>query len=297
VKRWLSRPAALLVALGWGLAAQAENIAVPNASFELPATGFVTIAISSWGKTPQPAWYDPSGGFDWVQLAGTFLNTVPSSPDHIDNIDGNQAIWLFAVPEIGVFMDATTSGGVFDRTYEVGKAYKLTVGIIGSGGGMLEGASLEVALYYRNQAGAKVMIATTPVVYNVAQFPNNTHLVDCSVEIPTVRPGDAWAGRPMGLQLLSTVTPELEGGYWDLDNVRLTAVAGPEVQVSRVEGNLRVAWPSLAGCQYQLKVSNTLGGWTNYGPALTGTGGELSQLYPLAGNDRAFFRVDVTLLP
>ena len=33
------------------------------------------------------------------------------------------------------------------------------------------------------------------------------------------------AGRNIGIQFLSTVTPEMEGGYWDLDNVRLTSTS------------------------------------------------------------------------
>ena len=39
--------------------------------------------------------------------------------------------------------------------------------------------------------------------------------------------GDPWAGRHIGVRLLSTVGFDLMGGYWDLDNIRLTATGGP----------------------------------------------------------------------
>jgi hypothetical protein len=54
--------------------------------------------------------------------------------------------------------------------------------------------------------------------------------VDCTVAVPTVDADAAWANRPIGLRLLSTVSTNLQGGYWDLDQVRLEAV-GPPVLV------------------------------------------------------------------
>jgi hypothetical protein len=79
---------------------QATPIYVPNASFESPETTFVDVNIDLWQKPPKPWWYDESGGFLWIQLTGVFLNLPPTDPDHIDNCDGNQAAWLFAVPEV-----------------------------------------------------------------------------------------------------------------------------------------------------------------------------------------------------
>jgi hypothetical protein len=83
----------------------AGTIHIPNHSFELPTTSFVSINIDSWQKTPKPDWYVEDGGFLWTQLTGAFKNNAPPSPDHIVNCDGNQAIWLFAVPEVGLFQD------------------------------------------------------------------------------------------------------------------------------------------------------------------------------------------------
>src|SRR5262245_39645715 len=85
--------------------AAAGAINIPNNSFESPATSFVSININAWQKSPKPDWYQESGGFLWTQLTGIFKNTPATSADHIDNCDGNQALWLFAVPEVGLFQD------------------------------------------------------------------------------------------------------------------------------------------------------------------------------------------------
>lgn len=198
----------------------AQPLHVPNASFESPRTDFVETRLDAWQKTPKPAWYDESGGFTWDQLFGIFKNTEPGAEDHIVNCDGAQAIYLFAVPEAGIFQDAVGAGAVFT----VGKSYHLTTGIIGGGGGMTNGASLEMSLYYVNDTGNRITVAATNIVHDPARFPNQTNLVDIQLRVPPVRPTDAWLGKPMGIRFLSTVDPALAGGYWDLDHVRLAEV-------------------------------------------------------------------------
>src|SRR5262245_57928385 len=110
----------------------AETIGVPNASFESPSTTFVNINIDFWQKTSKPVGYDESGGFLWTQLTGAFKNTPSGSADHIDNCDGDQAAWLFAVPEVGLFQDYDSVDWndpvpthAFNATYRAGKAYRL----------------------------------------------------------------------------------------------------------------------------------------------------------------------------
>ncbi|HAM71049.1 MAG TPA: hypothetical protein DCM86_05340, partial [Verrucomicrobiales bacterium] len=46
-------------------------------------------------------------------------------------------------------------------------------------------------------------------------------------ELPTVRTQDPWANQPIGIRLLSTVGAQLQGGYWDLDNIRLREIRAP----------------------------------------------------------------------
>ncbi|PWU21657.1 MAG: hypothetical protein C5B50_01205 [Verrucomicrobia bacterium] len=204
------------------------TINIPNYSFESPATSYVSINIDSWQKSPKPDWYQESGGFLWTQLTGIFKNTPPGSSDHIDNCDGNQALWLFAVPEVALFQDYDSTdwhnlppNHQFNATFTPGKSYHLTVGVIGTGGGMLQGATLELSLYYRDAASNHIVVGVTSLTNDPTVFSNNTHLVDCRVDTATVKSADPWAGQHIGIQFKSTVSTNLQGGYWDLDNARL----------------------------------------------------------------------------
>lgn len=208
----------------------AQPIPVPNASFESPVNNYPSINVDSWQKSPKPDWYLENGGFYWNQLVGAFKNPVPTNADHLDNCDGNQAIWLFAVPEVAVFQDYDSvdwndpaPSHQFDATFEVGKSYHLTVGVVGTGGGMLPGVTLALNLYYRDAASNRVAVATTILTNTPEVFSNNTHFVDCGVNVPVVPASAPWAGQHIGIEFVSTVSTNLQGGYWDLDNVRLLA--------------------------------------------------------------------------
>lgn len=179
----IAGPAAASI-LGLG-SLRASPLNLPNASFESPPTAFVNPQVDSWQKTPKPFWYDESSGYLWSQLTGAFVNTAAGSADHIDNVDGNQAAFLFAVPEVGLFQDYDSIGGTnltpvhaFEAIFQTGKAYSLSVGVIGGGGGMTNGASLQIGLYYRDAAGAQVTLVATNVTYSPADFPTTTHFVD-----------------------------------------------------------------------------------------------------------------------
>lgn len=215
VQPWSAAMGILLASTAFALS---QPLYIPNASFESPTTAFVDNRLERWQRTPKPFWYDESGGFTWDQLFGIFRNTDPGKPDHIANCDGSQAIYLFAVPEAGIFQDGVGAGARFS----VGKSYSLTVGVVGGGGGMTNGVSLEMSLYYLDAAGSRVVVGATNIVHEADRFPNQTNLVDVRLTLPPVRPTDAWLGRPIGIRFLSTVSPALAGGYWDLDDVRLT---------------------------------------------------------------------------
>ncbi|MBL9139122.1 MAG: hypothetical protein JNK85_24860 [Verrucomicrobiales bacterium] len=201
------------------LSLPAQPLFIPNASFESPSTSFVDNRLDRWQKTPKPGWYDESGGFTWDQLFGVFKNTEPGKPDHIVNVSGDQAIYLFAVPEVGIFQDAVAAG----ERFTVGTSYTLTAAVIGGGGGMTNGVSLEMSLYYLDDGGNRIAVGATNIVHDPARFPDINHFVDVELAIPGVRPTDAWAGRPIGIRFLSTANPANAGGYWDLDHVRLAA--------------------------------------------------------------------------
>jgi hypothetical protein len=219
---WTTAAAALLALFAGAGGLPAADLQVPNGSFESPTPppGFPAYPlVDSWQKSAQPAWFDPTntGGITWQQLSGVFPNTSPSSPDHIDNMTGNQAAYMFALPEVALFQELTS-------TFQVGLAYNLTVGILGAGG-VTEGSSFALSLYYRDGANQPVPLAATPITYSAAGFPSVTHLIDFGVSLPAVQAGDAWAGQNIGIQLLSTFGTG--AGYWDLDNVRLVAVPEP----------------------------------------------------------------------
>lgn len=201
-----------------GIPAGARPVYVPNGSFERPTTVFADPRLEGWQKTPKPFWFDEGNGFTWDQLTGVFRNTEPGKPDHIDNIDGTQALFLFAVPEVGIFRDSVGAGA----TFKPGHSYTLTAGIVGGGGGMTNGASLEMSLYYLDADGGRNVVAATQIVHDPMRFPSQTRLVDVELKVPSIRPTDPWLGRPMGVRFLSTVDPARAGGYWDLDHVRLT---------------------------------------------------------------------------
>ena len=228
---------AMAVLDGHPTTAWAAAISLPNASFEsqlaLPTYPYITTRIDSWQKAPRPDWFNEAAfGFSWDQTAGLFQNTPVGSPNHIDNMEGNQGLYFLAFPQVAVFQDNNTvdwndpaPSHAFDATYRVGMSYNLTVGIIGGGGGMPEGATLQLGLYYRDDSQNVVMVGTTPVTYTALAFPTMTHFMDYTVTVPSVLAGDAWAGRNIGVQLLST--GGTGNGYWDFDNIRLTEVPEP----------------------------------------------------------------------
>jgi len=215
----------LMLAVGATTPTHAGAICIPNASFESPETAFVSIDIDSWQKSPTPWWYDESAGFLWSQLTGVFLNVPATDPDYIDNCDGNQAVWLFAVPEVELFQDLTA-------TFDVGQTYHLTVGIIGGGGNMEDDVPIEIRLYYRDAEDNKVTVGATTFTYNSGTG-YVKHFNDVYLDIPRVTAINPWAGKNIGVQLVSALTlADLDpdtgkaGGFWDLDNVRLTK-SGP----------------------------------------------------------------------
>ena len=79
-------------------------------------------------------------------------------------------------------------------------------------------------MYYLDTDSNRVTVASTNITHSTEAFPTTTHYIDYTVHVPTVQNEDPWAGRPIGIQFASIVEPDLvAGGYWDLDNVRLSA--------------------------------------------------------------------------
>jgi len=89
---------------------------------------------------------------------------------------------------------------------------------------MTNGAGLQICLYFRDSLNNLVTVGAKDIQYSAASFPNSTHFSDYQVSIPLVQPTDPWAGQHIGVRVVAT---SLGGGYWDIDNVRLSVVPEP----------------------------------------------------------------------
>ena len=211
----------------------AQPITVPNYSFESQLAPnvypYVNTSVDSWQKAAEPAYYGPAigtpFGIPWEGTAGVFLDVNP----YVNHV-GAQAGYILGFPQVTLFQDFNSSPTHdFNTTFDVGKAYNLTIGVFGKST-LAPGSTLELSLYYLDGVGNHVSVDSTTISYSSAAFPTTSplRLVDYQVNVPTVQAGDAWAGQHIGIELLSTTPLELStGGNWDFDNVRLTAVPEP----------------------------------------------------------------------
>ena len=282
-------------------ALEAGPITVPNPSFESPVTPFVNTHVDCWQKVPKPAWYVEGGGYTWDQLAGVFKNTPVGASDHIVNCDGNQASYLFAVPEVCLFQDYDSTDWsnsipthAFNATFDPGTAYQLTVGVIGGGGNMLPGVTFELDLYYRDAASNQVIVAATSITNSLSVFSNTVTLIDFQVSVPTVQPADAWAGQHIGIRLLSTVDPSVQGGYWDLDNIRLIGIRQPSwANPIWSNGLFALTLQSEAGLQFEVLASDDpslpISNWISLGTVSNVTG-SVAFTDTAANSERRFYR-------
>jgi hypothetical protein len=297
--------AAVLILLG-GKMVGAQSIYVPNYSFESPVVPevfpYATNALDEWEESPQPSWYDPSENYDtpWSYLVGTFYN-VPYPGEYIDNVDGVQAAFLQAYPDVGFFQDYNSIGGTntvpdhaFNATFTVGKTYTLTVGLTSSSEEPLTpGSTIQLSLYYRDGAGTMMIVASNNVCYDTNIFTNLTHLFDFQVQVPGVKATDPWAGQNIGIQLLCTPTLDLAGGYWDADNARLVETAAlnlvnPLITNGQfqftVQSDSNVVFQILATTDLSLPVTN----WTSLA-TLTNVTGTIPFVDETAGLGQRFY--------
>jgi hypothetical protein len=219
-----SNLAAFVVGAAFCSTLHAASISVPNFSFESPSTLPVGVSttIDSWQKIPKPAYFDEAAfGFQWVQTAGIFYDNNPYA-----NHDGTQCAYMLSFPQVTLYQDGASG---FNATYALGQSYTFTLGVFGKS--LNPNNSLQLSLYYRDAGNNTVTIGTpTTITYNPATFPLTSplNLVDYSVSIPAVQAGDAWAGKNIGI-MIQVSSSDFTGGYWDMDNIRLTTVPEPAV--------------------------------------------------------------------
>jgi hypothetical protein len=267
-----------------------EGIYVPNYSFELPivaeALPFATNELVEWEETPQPSDYNPTNNYDtpWDDMVGTFVN-VPFPGEYISNVVGAQAAFLEAYPGVGFFQDYASIGGTntqpdhaFNATFNVGKAYTLTVGLTGSTAEALEqGSTIQLSLYYRDPSSNIVIVGATTVTYDTNVFTNLLELTDFQVQVPNVLPSDPWAGQRIGIELLCTPSFDVAGGFWDADNVRLeeTTALSP-TSLTFVNGQAQFTVQGEPGSVAEIlsttNLNTPLAGWTPLGSITNVTG-------------------------
>jgi len=295
----LSSLAAGLAALAAGtVLLQAGTIPIPNASFESPPSTYATPFVDFWQQTPPPDLGNPE-----TLQTGVFSNQPPTDPFHIDNCDGSQALFLFATPQASIFQDYDSTDyanpqptHAFDAKYEVGKSYALIVGVIGGTNlaiPMQEGTTLELSLYYRDNDGNRHTAASTTITNSGSVFSNATHFVDCLLYLPAVQATDPWADRHIGVQLLSTTFDlGLIGGYWDLDNIRLTTTPSL-LAPATANGQFSFTLVSQPGLRFEMLASTNLtlplSNWTALG-TLTNTSGATVFLDSTPDPNRRFYR-------
>jgi hypothetical protein len=276
-------------------------MAVPNGSFETPVTQFVTTQVDAWEKTPKPFWYDEIANGPWDQLTGIFLFPDPGQTNSTVNTDGRQGIFLFAVPEVGIFQDydsigsgETTPSHAFDARFEVGKSYRLLVGVARSSAfPMPEGTTLEASLFYRDAEGERITVASN-IVISTAAFPSPGRLADVQVEVPVVQATDPWADRHIGVQFLSTVK-QAAGGIWELDNVRLVSQTGPELANPKFSnGQMVFTLQSEPGSRFEILSGTDLGvplaSWSSVG-TVTNARGTTEFVDPTGVSGTRFYRL------
>jgi hypothetical protein len=276
-----------------------DKIEIPNASFERPDTTFGSPDNDFWQESPTPFFWDEMVYGPWVYLAGVFENDTNGSPVHIYNIDGQQGAYLFAQPTVALFQDYDTIYGTnttplhdFDLTYEVGRSYHMTVGVIGNGGGMSNGVTMELSLYYRDGTNTPTVRATT-VVNSAAVFGGRTNFIDYSVHTPAVKATDPWAGKKLGIRFMSTefVHPY---GYWDLDNVRLDDIQEPAFKaLIRTNNQTQFTLCSEPGAKFEIlgttNIALPVANWSSIA-IVTNASGAMRFTDPATGFGQRFYR-------
>ena len=187
--------------------ARSEVITVPNGSFESPTVPylfpFVSLDIDHWQREPAPDYWTVGFKYDaadWNHCAGTYLNVPfdgqgnPAAP--IDNVDGSQAVFMFPWPGQGLWQ-------TLDATFEVGRSYHLT-GNAQGGGPMPLNVPMEIRLFYEDATGKHVAVGSQEILNTNPPNTKVAHLPDHTLDVPAVAANDLWAGKNIGVEIIST---------------------------------------------------------------------------------------------
>ena len=254
------------------------SIPIVNSSFESPVvdpTGFSAVPIVD-------GWTEIDLDTETSANTGVFANPAEGSPGRLVNADGNQLAFL-----------GTQTGNALEQdlldAYRTGCDYRLTAAVGVSGmfpPSTAEPAdTLELVLYYRD--GDQIVDAATQTA--AAAGLSSTELKDFSLRLPTVQSQDAYAGKTIGVALRAS---GMAGGFWDIDNVRLTESSPASVQIENpsfetpiVDPNGFLAVP-FVDAWTELDLDTELS--TNTGVFLNPAEGNLGRLINAEGSQLAF---------
>jgi hypothetical protein len=154
---------------------------------------------------------------------------------------------------------------------------------------------MQMALYYGDGPTNVTVIAANNVVFDTKLFTNLNHFVDFQATIPEVKATDAWVGKNIGIQFISTTfDPNLVTGVWDLDNVRLTEkVATVLHNPSLTNAQVSFTLQSEPGLAFELLANTNLSlsssGWTTVSTLTNLTGS--FEFTDSVTNQHRFYRV------
>jgi len=195
----------------------ADAIPVVNHSFEFPVIDPVENPFYAIPFVPLWIEIDIDADPDYPsKFVGIFLNPPADSPngDHIVNANGNQLAFLYSGSGNALLQD-------LDAVYTAGKRYRLDVDVCPSKryppAGVNPDNTLALEFYYLDNAFERHTIRTTSVpAWDLTQ----NFLKTYSLTLPPVKDTDAWVNKTIGIALRAEGNT---GGFWDLDNVRVTA--------------------------------------------------------------------------
>jgi hypothetical protein len=161
---------------------------------------------------------------------------------------------------------------------------------------MPSGTAFRIGLYYKNAPDTPVSVSSTNILYDPAAFPDRNHFIYFQLNVPTLSPGDACVGKKMGIELISPLDFILQGGYWDVDDVRLTSTTFQLINPVCTNGEFRVGLQSGPGERVEVLTADNpalpVSEWTSLGTVTNITGSD-SFTNSVVGQGRRFFQARI----
>lgn len=241
--------------LAWCPGVRAADVTILNPSFEqnpdpgqsaeTPVT-FAVPGARSWTVQGSYMLDDGSGNLTNAS-AVTFHNTADGQPDHISNATGDQLASIAAQTGSGitqVLADRFTGSANYQLSFDLGVSHSFPPLLFTAGGDVdPTGDLLFSASLFNADTGDPVgspRVIDYFTLYRVAGGTPDTLLTTLTLDVPAAAIGSA-AGHPIGVALVAlgdgvADNDDLEGGFWNVDNARLTATAVPEPGAAAILG-------------------------------------------------------------